>query len=64
MNSGERRDVIGPRGLFRVYVVGLRIVGASVNTHGLREDDGGDLADDARDALLAVRGTFATLGKR
>lgn len=63
MNSGERRDVVGPRGLFRVHVAGVRIVGASVNAQGLREDDAADLADDAREALLAVRRPFANFGR-
>jgi len=64
LNSGERRDVVGPRGLFRVHVVGVRIVGASVNEHGLRADDAGDLANDAREALLAVRAPLANHGER
>jgi hypothetical protein len=64
MNSSERRYVAGPRGLFRVHVVGVRVVGASVNEHGLRAEDAGDLADDAREALLAVRAPFADLGER
>lgn len=64
VNSAERRDVVGPRGLFRVHVVGVRVVGASVNEQGLRPDDAGDLADDAREALLAVRAPLAILGGR
>ncbi|MEV4706203.1 hypothetical protein [Actinoplanes sp. NPDC049316] len=64
MNSGEQRHVVGPRGLFRLHVEGVRVVGASVNEHGLREDDAGDLAKDAREALLAVRAQFADLGER
>jgi hypothetical protein len=64
INNGEGRDVVGPRGLFRVHVVGVRIVGASVNEHGLRADHAGDLANDAREALLAVRAPFANLGEK
>lgn len=64
MNSGERRFVVGPRGLFRVHVVGVRVVGASVNEHGVGPDDACDLANDAREALLAVRAPFANLGER
>ncbi|MFI7602345.1 hypothetical protein [Actinoplanes sp. NPDC049681] len=64
VNSGERRQVVGPRGLFRVHVEGLRVVGASVNEHGLRADDAAALADDAREALLAVRGRLADHGER
>jgi len=64
MNSSELRYAVGPRGLFRVHVVGIRIVGASVNEHGLRADDAGELADDAREALLAVRAPFADFWER
>ncbi|HET9516366.1 MAG TPA: hypothetical protein VFO77_01440 [Actinoplanes sp.] len=64
VESGERRYVVGPRGLFRVQVIGVRIVGASVNEHGLGADDAQKLADDAREALQAVRTPHANLGER
>jgi len=64
LNSGEGRHVVGPRGLFRVHVVGVRIVGASVDERALRADDAGDLANDAREALRAVRAPSADPGER
>jgi hypothetical protein len=60
----ETREVTGPRGLFRVRVVGVRVVGATVDEDALRPEDGTELALDAREALLAVRAPFANLGER
>lgn len=54
-DSGRRREVTGPRGLFRVMLSGFTVVGALVNEQGLRPSDGTELAADARDALMAVR---------
>lgn len=54
-DSGVRREVTGPRGLFRVVLSGFTVVGAAVNEQYLRAGDGADLAADARDALLAAR---------
>lgn len=54
-DSGIRREVPGPRGLFRVVLSGYTVVGALVDEHSLRAVDGDDLAADARDALLAAR---------
>lgn len=61
--AGETREVTGPRGLFTVRVIGLRVVGAGVNEYALRADDGPELALDAREALLAVRAPFGNLGR-
>jgi hypothetical protein len=62
-DSSERREVTGPRGLFRVVLAGFAVVGAAVDEYGLRAVDGADLAADARDALLAARPRFAGNGE-
>ncbi len=54
-DSGIRREVTGPRGMFRVVLAGFTVVGEVVDENSLRDGDGDDLAADARDALLAVR---------
>ncbi|MCU7725756.1 hypothetical protein ODJ79_18660 [Actinoplanes sp. KI2] len=58
-DSGEPREVAGPRGMFYVLLRGLSVVGARVNEYALRPEDGDELAADARDALLAARRPFA-----
>ena len=63
-DSGVRREVAGPRGMFRVVLSGSAVVvGAAVDENGLRAVDGADLAADARDALLAARPRFAGIGE-
>jgi hypothetical protein len=63
-DGGGRREVTGPRGLFRVVLVGVTVVGALVNEPGLRALDADELAADARDALLAARPSFVRHGER
>ena len=62
-DSAERREVAGPRGLFRVVLLGVRVVSALVNERGLRASDADELAADARDALLAATPSFARHGE-
>jgi hypothetical protein len=62
--SPERRVVTGPRGMFRVVMSGLEIVGAEVNEYGLHRSDAADLADDARAALLAATPSVNAAGGR
>jgi hypothetical protein len=62
-DSAERRVVTGPRGMFRVILTGFTIVGAEVSEHGLHPSDAADLAQDARDALLAARPSFSNHGE-
>jgi hypothetical protein len=57
--SNELREVTGPRGMFRVQLLGIHVVGATVNEYGLRPEDAADLADDAREALLAAQPSMA-----
>lgn len=53
-DRGERREVAGTLGLFRVVVKGAAEVTAEVSDQ-IRPSDGNRLAADARDALLAAR---------
>jgi hypothetical protein len=53
-DSSERRVVTGPRGMFRVVLSGLELVGAEVTEHGLHRSDAADLAADACAALRAA----------
>jgi hypothetical protein len=53
------RTVSGPRNLFSLVVRGTVIESAQVNGYGLRPEDATDLADDAREALLSVRPSYA-----
>ncbi|GIM94074.1 hypothetical protein [Paractinoplanes toevensis] len=59
VNDPEPRQVTGPRGLFALTVRGTVVESARVNGFGLRPEDATDLADDAREALLAVRPSYA-----
>jgi hypothetical protein len=69
-DSPQPRTIDGPRGLFRLGLVGFTITHAEVNLHGLSAADTERLAEDARDALrLATREQdpahwFATEGTR
>lgn len=53
------RELAGPRGMFRAVVKGPEIIRAYVNEYGLRRDDADELAQDARDVLVAARPTHA-----
>ena len=63
VTSGEPREVGGPRGLFFVTVRGTVVDSARVNELGLRPEDATDLADDAREALIAARPVYALRGE-
>jgi hypothetical protein len=63
-DGAQPREVTGPRGLFRVVLAGVTVVGAMVNEQGLRASDADELAADARDALLAARPSFIRYGER
>lgn len=62
-DSGARREVTGPRGMFRVVLSGTAVVGATVDEYGLRTADSAELAADALDALRAARLRFAENGE-
>ncbi|MEV4637389.1 hypothetical protein AB0J80_08565 [Actinoplanes sp. NPDC049548] len=62
-DSGARRELTGPRGLFRVEVSGSAVMGATVNEQGLGPGDGAELAADAREVLLAARRRFDAMGE-
>jgi hypothetical protein len=62
-DGAERREVTGPRGLFRVVLSGVSVISALVNEDGLRSSDADELAADARDALLAALPSFARHGE-
>ncbi|MEO3745962.1 hypothetical protein [Plantactinospora sp. B5E13] len=51
LDDPQRRIVSGPRGLFRVVVVGTAVQGAEVDQDRLGPYGGNQLADDARPAL-------------
>ena len=53
-DNGERREVVGPRGLFHVVISGVTVAGAFVEERRVGPDSAADLAADARDALLAA----------
>ncbi|GIF24456.1 hypothetical protein BJ973_007936 [Actinoplanes tereljensis] len=59
VNDPSPRVVSGPRGIFTLTVRGTVIESAQVNVFGLRPEDATDLADDAREALLSVRPSYA-----
>jgi hypothetical protein len=50
-DSPQPRTISGPRGLFRLGLVGFTITHAEVDPHGLSPADTDRLAQDARDAL-------------
>lgn len=53
-DPSRRRVVSGPRGMFRVHLAGLDVVGAEVDEDGLRRSDADPLAVDALAALSAA----------
>jgi hypothetical protein len=63
-SDGKAREVSGPRGMFTIVVRGTVIESARVNEYGLRRDDATDLADDARQALIAARPDYALTRER
>ncbi|MEU7906940.1 hypothetical protein [Actinoplanes sp. NPDC049118] len=50
-DSPQPRTIAGPRGLFRLTLVGFSVTHSEVNPHGLSPSDTDRLADDAREAL-------------
>jgi hypothetical protein len=50
--------------MFTVVVRGTVVESARVNEYALRRDDATDLADDAREALIAARPDYALPGER
>lgn len=64
VNSPNPREVSGPRQLFTVIVRGATIESARVNEHGLGPEHAAQLADDAREALIAARPDYSLHGVR
>jgi hypothetical protein len=64
VNNPEPHEVSGPRGMFTLVVRGTAVESARVNEYGLGPEDATDLADDAREALLAARPSYAHHGER